>query len=72
MSEGLVLSTKGKKEEVNGKMANFFVAISYKKGVVLCEQYLEQLNVENFSRFARQHFPATFKKSLNPKGMLFL
>lgn len=71
-SEGLALSSKGKKEGVNGKVANFFVAISYKKGVVLCEQYLEQLNGENFSKFVRQHFPAAFKKSSNPKGMLFL
>ena len=50
-SEGLVLSAKGKKEGVNGKVVNFFVAISYKKGIVLCEQYMEQLNGDNFSTF---------------------
>ena len=69
--EGLIVSSKGKKG-VSGKVANFFVAISYGKGVVLCEQYLEQLNGENFSNFVRKYFPAAFKKSANPKGMLFL
>ena len=63
---------KGKKEGVSGKVADFFVAISYGKGVVLCEQYLEQLNGENFSNFVKKNFPASFKKSANPKGVLFL
>ena len=71
-SEGLVLSAKGKKEGVNGKVANFFVEISYKKGILLCEQYMEQLNGDNFSSFVRKHFPAAFQKSSDPKGMLFL
>ena len=70
--EGLIVSSKGKKESVSGKVANFLVAISYGKGVVFCEQYLEQLNGENFSNFVRKYFPAAFKKSANPKGMLFL
>ena len=48
------------------------MAHSYGKGVVLCEQYLELLNDENFSNFVRKCFPAAFKKSANPKGMLFL
>ena len=50
-SEGFVLSGKGKKEGVNGKLANFFLTISYKKGIILCEQYMEQLNGDNFSTF---------------------
>ena len=33
---------------------------------------MEQLNGENFSNFVRKYFPAAFKKSANPKGMLFL
>ena len=70
--EGFIVSSKGKKEGVSGKVANFFAAISYGKGVVLCEQYLEQLNGENFSNFVRKYFPAAFKKSANPKSMLFL
>ena len=64
-SEGLVLSAKGKKEGVNGKVANFFVAIFYKKSIVLCEQYMEQINGDNFSTFVRKHFPAAFQKSSN-------
>ena len=60
------------KKLVGGKVVNFFLAISYGKGVVLCEQYLKQLNGENFSNFVRKYFPAAFKKSANLKSMLFL
>ena len=67
--EGVIVSCKGKKESVSGKVSNFFVAVSYWKGVVLCKKYLEQLNGENFPNFARKYFPAAFKKSANPKGM---
>ena len=57
--EGLIASSKGKKG-VSGKVANFFVASSYGKGVVLCEQYWEQLNGENFS--------SCFQKECKSKG----
>ena len=70
--ESLKLTTKGKKEGVNGKMAHFFVAIDYNKGIVLCEQFLGSCNGESYSTFVKQHFPAAFKKSANPEGMLFL
>ena len=70
--EGLFVCSKGKKEGVSGKVANLFIAIFYGKGVVLCEQYLEQLNGESFSNFVRKYFPAAFKNSANLKGMLFL
>ena len=33
---------------------------------------MEQLDGENFSNFVRKYFPAAFKNSANPKGMLFL
>ena len=72
-NEGLKLTSKGKKEGVNGKMAHFFVAICYGQGVVLCEQFHEKLNGENFGNFVEKYFPDAFKKSANPtKGKLFL
>ena len=71
-NEGLQLTSKGKKEGVNGKMAHFFVAICYGQGVVLCEQFHEKLNGENFGNFVEKYFPDAFKKSANPKGKLFL
>ena len=33
---------------------------------------MDQLNGENFSNFVRKYFPAAFKKSANPKSILFL
>ena len=70
--EGLDITTKGKKEGVNGQNASFFVAIAYNKGVVLCEQFKGKFNGESYSEFVREHFPDAFKSSANPRGMLFL
>ena len=39
-------------------MVNMFVAISYGKGVVLCEQFTGKVNGQTYSDFMRQHFPA--------------
>ena len=71
-SEGLKYTCKGKKEGSGGRVAHFFVAISYGKGVILCEQYLESLSGEVFKEFVKTHFPATFERSCNPKKKLFL
>ena len=42
--EGLKLgcTCKGKKAGTGGTMAHFIVAIAYRKGVMLCEQYQER------------------------------
>ena len=63
---------KGKKEGSGGRVVHFMVAISYNNGVVLCEQMTEQMNGSSFANFVQQHFPNAFKKSINPKGKIFL
>ena len=71
-SEGLKYTCKGKKEGSGGRVVHFFVAISYGKGVILCEQYLESLTGELFKEFVKTQFPATFARSCNPTKKLFL
>lgn len=71
-NEGLSVTAKGKKEGSGGRTAKFFVAISYSKGVVLCEQYVDRLNGPMFNRFVRNNFPTAFERSSNPTNMLFL
>ena len=73
-NEGLSVecTTKESHEGSGGKVANFFVAIAYEKGVVLCEQYMGNLNGQMFADFIREHFKETFNKSVNPTGKLFL
>ena len=66
------LTAKGNHEGNGGKQAHFMVAISYNRGVVLCEQYMGRLNGEFFADFIRSEFPAVFENCVNPKGKLFL
>ena len=49
-----------------------FVAIAYRKGVMLCEQYEERFTGEYYAEFVRKHFPRAFASSANPRGKLFL
>ena len=70
--EGLKIGcvAKGKKEgAVN---ANFMVAISYGKGVVLCKRYEGQITGETFAAIVEGKFPEAFENSSNPKGKRFL
>ena len=61
--EGLKITTKGRKEGSGGKMANFFVGISYNKGVVMCHNYTWTINGANFSNvIIKKEFPKAFKK----------
>ena len=73
-SEGLspLCTAKGKKEGSGGKVAHFIVAIAYKKGVVLCEQYEETFTGSYFASFIKRHFPDTFLISANPETKLFV
>ena len=64
-------TSKGKKEGVGGKMAKFMVAIAHNKGVIKCYHY-DSINGEVFASFIKEHFPAMFQNSSNPKGKLFL
>ena len=65
-------TAKGSHEGTGGKVAHFFVAIAYGKGVVLCEQYHGKLNGQCFADFVREHFQRVFSACANPKGKLFL
>ena len=55
-----------------GKVAHFFAAIAYGKGIVLCEQYHGKLNCQSFANFVREHFPRLFATCSIPKGNFFL
>ena len=65
-------TAKGSRVGSGGKVLHYMVAISYSKGVVLCEPYEGHINGIMFSKFIKDHFPAAFEKSVNPKGKLFL
>ena len=65
-------SAKGKKEGTAGRMAKFFVAIAYGKGVIGCHQYEGHVNGEMFSEFVREHFPELFQRGNNNRGKLFI
>lgn len=70
--EGLVCTSKGKKEGSGGRTANFFVAIAFDRGVICCEQYHSILTGEMFAEFVTDHFSSVFENSANPRGKLFL
>ena len=70
--EGLSRTTKGKKEGGGGRIAHFFVAIAYGKGVISCEHYFGTLTGESFVEHFQQYFPALFENSSNPREKLFL
>ena len=61
---------KGAKEGVRN--ANFMVAISFSKGVVLCEQYFGRITGSKFADIVKRTFPAAFEKSINPTTRRFL
>ena len=44
----------------------------YNTGIILCEQYLANVNGEMFAQFVKDHTNQTFKNSVNAKGKLFL
>ena len=65
-------TAKGSHEGTGGKVAHFFAAIAYGKGIVLCEEYHGKLNGQSFANFVREHFPRLFTTCSNPKGKLFV
>lgn len=65
-------TAKGSHEGTGGKVAHFIAAISYGKGIVLCEQYHGKLNGQSFANFVREHFARLVSDCSNPKGKLFL
>lgn len=70
-NEGLNLgcTAKGKKE--GSTQVKFLVAISYKSGVVLCQEY-EKLNGARYARMIKKLFPLAFSISINPQAKRLL
>lgn len=66
-SEGLKLgcTAKGQKVGYGGKVAHFFVAMAYNKGVISCEQYTETLTGNMFALFIKEKFDGIFEKCKN-------
>ena len=64
--------SKGKKSGTGGAMGHFIVAIAHGKGVVLCEQYVEQFIGAYFADFIRELFHEAFANSANLHGKLFM
>ena len=63
-------TAKGSKVGHGGKSADFVVAISYKKGVICCEEY-EKMNGKYFASFVRNNFADIFNRSINPNSKLY-
>ena len=64
-------TSKEAKAGTGGRVAHIIVAISYKNGTVLCEQY-EHMNENFFTEFVKNKFPEMFSKCRNPDSKLFL
>jgi len=62
-------TAKGKKE--GEKKARFMVAISYERGVVLCEQY-DSMSGAKFAKMMDTCLPQAFNSSINPHDMRFV
>lgn len=70
-SEGLLLGCTAKGSKEGTKKANFMVAISYQRGVVLCEQY-NKMSGTFFTKLADQTFDQAFNLSINPYDRFFV
>lgn len=71
--EGLTpqCAAKGNKVGSGGRVAHFMVAISYNKGVIMCEQY-DKMNGPYFADFVKRNFRQMFNDSINPNSRLFV
>ena len=69
-SEGLdpLYTAKGSHTGSGGRIAHFIVAISFNKGVILCEQYFGKISGEMFADFIHKHFKEAFLKKQQSKG----
>jgi len=63
-------TAKGQKVGTGGKVLRLMVAISYKEGLLLCDQY-EKLNGEYFSSLVKKEFERMFVKS-NKRSRLWI
>ena len=64
ISEGLALgcTSKGRKEGTGGKVLKLVVAISYGKGVIICEPY-EKMTGAYFSNFIDRNLNTMFQRA---------
>ena len=69
--EGLKFNCTAKGKKEGGINVNFMVAISYGKGVVLCEQYDGTITGPKFAEILKSFLKA-FNKSSSPKARRFL
>ena len=63
-------TAKGRKEGVTN--CNFMVAISYNKGVVMCQQYEGTITGAKMADIALNNMPQALELSINPKGKRIL
>ena len=70
--EGLDMGCTAKAGKAGVTNLNFFIAISHKKGVVLCERYHGRITGQKFANVVKEHFPTAFSKCSNPRGKRFL
>ena len=72
-SEGLKQGclAKGRKAGTGGKVAKFMVAITYGRGVLVCERY-EKMNGNYFASFIDRNFNSMFARSGKGSSRLWL
>lgn len=64
-------TSKGSHVGSGGRTVKFFVAISYREGVVFCHRY-EHLNGVEFKNIIMQHFQEIFRRSNKPYSRTFI
>ena len=60
--KGLTVTVKGSHVGSGGRVVKMIVAISFEKGVILCEKY-DKLDEAYFADFVRRNFRTMFQKS---------
>lgn len=65
------ITAKGSHEGFGGRVLRLLVAVSFGKGVVLCEKY-EKMTSSFFSAFIKRVFPQSFLLSQKSGGKLFV
>eukprot|EP00111_Clytia_hemisphaerica_P010431 TCONS_00030468-protein len=71
VNEGLKRGCTGKCNKAGVEQAKYMVAISYDRGVVLCEPY-KNLNGVRFSKMMDSCLPRAFQWSINPYDKLYV
>ena len=64
-------TVKGVHVGTGGRVLKLFVAISFRQGVICCEEY-ERLDREFFKSFVTEHFPEILRKSKKGHSCLFI